>query len=199
MVFEETKQLDLKVSYEDMIDNLHEQMNFIEEYRFANSQKPIKYNLEDSIVVEKKTKSSRVGISNLKTKKKSSRPEFGLYHPNSGIPVFYQSPDFDQEFEEDFRINISRVFCRRQDFIKAKLESQPHKQKTDEQDIINSGETINPDVKVRQRLGTRNENDELEAISKSFAGDTSNPFKRIIVGGRSRSIDEIVEQREDGI
>jgi hypothetical protein len=46
-------------------------------------------------------------------------------------------------------------------------------------------------------LGTRNEDDELEAISKSFAGDTTNPFKRIIVGNRSKSISAIQEQSHE--
>ena len=136
--------------------------------------------MDDSQIIEKPKK--RVGISNLKTKKKSNKPEFGLYHPNSGIPAYF--PDPDAEPEDQFRINLSRVFCRRSDFIKAKLESQPHKPKAEEPDLINSGE---PDLKIRTRIGTKNE-EELEAISKSFAGDTSNPFKVLMMGARSKSI-----------
>ena len=51
---------------------------------------------------------------------------------------------------------------------------------------------------MRQRIGTRNEDDELEAISRSFAGDTSNPFKKMIVGSRSKSISAIVENNDEG-
>jgi hypothetical protein len=60
----------------------------IEEYRFANAQRPTYYNLDESGVFERK-KSNRPGISNIKPKKKSNKPEFGLYHPNTGIPVFF--------------------------------------------------------------------------------------------------------------
>ena len=101
-----------------MIENLQEQMVNIEEFRFQNAEKPLKYSLNDSVSFERKK-----SFSNLKTKKKSNKPEFGLYHPNTGIPVFFSGPEFYQEYEEDFRINLSRVFCRRQDYIKSKLES----------------------------------------------------------------------------
>jgi hypothetical protein len=49
---------------------------------------------------------------------------------------------------------------------------------------------INHEIKLRQRVGTRNEDEELEAISKSFAADVQNPFKKLIMGGRSKSIVE---------
>ena len=96
-------------------------MVHIEQYRFENAEKPLKYSFNESVPFERKK-----SFSNLKPKKKSTKPEFGLYHPNTGIPVFYQGPEFYQEYEEEFRINLSRVFCRRSDYIKSKLESQPH-------------------------------------------------------------------------
>jgi hypothetical protein len=107
--------------------------------------------MDDSKIVEKP---KRIGISNLKTKKKSNKPEFGLYNPNSGVTVYYPADPDDPE-EELFRINLQRVFCRRQDYIKAQKESQPQKPKAEEPEIINS-ETI-PQEKLK--FATRNEDE----------------------------------------
>jgi hypothetical protein len=143
-----------------------------------------KFNLDESKVIEKK----RVGISNLKQpKKKANKVEFGLYHPHTGIPVFYYGPDFVDPREEEFRIHPSKVFSRRSD-QREMIESQ-QMSKANRQEYQTSG-SANADVKVRERLGTRNENEELEAISRSFAVDASNPFKKMVIGARSKSIIE---------
>jgi hypothetical protein len=60
----------------------------------------------------------------LKTKKKINKVEFGLYHPYTGIPVFYYGPDFVGPDEEEFRIHPSKVFSRRSD-QRSKIEPQP--------------------------------------------------------------------------
>ena len=129
----------------------------------------------------------RATISNLKApKRKSVRVEFGLYHPTTGIPVFYYGPDFVGA-EEEFRILPSKVFSRRTD-QREKIESQQlSKANTQE---YHTSSSANTEVKIRQRLGTRNENEELEAISRSFAMDASNPFKKMMIGNRSKSIIE---------
>jgi hypothetical protein len=50
-------------------------------FRIENQARPEPVKLDESFSTK------RTGISNLKPKK--VKPDFGLYHPNTGIPVFF--------------------------------------------------------------------------------------------------------------